>query len=182
MTELAERLLRLPRSFLRALHQGLGQGHDPIEAATLLREIGYEIGDVFYDALEEGLEQAPGESLRSLSPERFWKGCSAFFEDLGWGRLQWDQPHHAIAALGSPDWIEAEGREAPHPACHLTTGLFARLLSRAAGGDLAVLEVECRSRGDERCCFLFGSPEALDLLHREVRVGIAYTAALKRLA
>ncbi|MBA2244696.1 MAG: hypothetical protein H0W11_07045 [Gemmatimonadetes bacterium] len=182
MTEPAARSLRLPPGSLRALHQALARGHDPVESATLLREIGYEMGDVFYDALEEALAQAPEESLRSLPPERFWSGCSAFFEQHGWGGLRWAKLHPAVAALDSPDWIESEERREPHPACHLTTGLLAKLLSRAAGGDIAVLEVECRARGDQRCRFLFGGPEALDLLYREIRAGTSYTAALAQLA
>lgn len=182
MTTPAESSLRLPPRFLRALHQALAQGHDPTEAATLLREIGYELGDSLYDALEDVLAQAPEESLRALPPSRFWSGISSVFENLGWGRLRWTQLHPAIAALDSADWIEAEGGRETHPACHLTTGVLAKLLARAADAEVAVLEAECRSRGEARCRFLFGSPAALDTLYQGMREGLPYTAALARLA
>ncbi|HEV2132491.1 MAG TPA: V4R domain-containing protein [Longimicrobiaceae bacterium] len=182
MTAPAERFLRLPAGFLRALHQALAQGHDSAEAATLLREIGYELGDPFYAMLEETLSPGAEESLRSVTPSRFWSGISSVFENLGWGSLQWAQPHPAIAALDSTDWIEAEERQEVHPSCHLTTGVLAKLLAHAADAEVAVLETECRSRGDQRCRFLFGSPEALDMLYQEMRMGIPYSAALARLA
>ena len=60
---------------------------------------------------------------------------------------------------------------ASRPSCFFTTGMLANLLGQAAGGDVAVLEAECRSRGDERCRFLFGSPAALDALYTRLRAG-----------
>jgi hypothetical protein len=47
------------------------------------------------------------------------------------------------------------------PSCHFTTGVLANILGRAADGEVAVLEVECRSRGDQRCRFLFGGADAV---------------------
>ena len=46
--------------------------------------------------------------------------------------------------------------------------------------DLAVLEVECRSRGDERCRFLMGGADALGRLYEGLREGDSVDAALSR--
>jgi hypothetical protein len=42
--------------------------------------------------------------------------------------------------------------------------MLSALLSEVAGGPVAVLEVTCRTKGDERCTFAFGSaPTVHDL-------------------
>jgi hypothetical protein len=43
------------------------------------------------------------------------------------------------------------------------------------------MEVECRSQGDPRCRFLFGSAAALNALYARVSSGDAVDAALSKL-
>jgi hypothetical protein len=65
-----------------------------------------------------------------------------------------------------------------YPSCHLTCGLLADFLGRISDGLVAVMEVECRSRGDSRCRFLAGSPETLSTLYERMAQGMSYEAAL----
>ena len=59
--------------------------------------------------------------------------------------------------------------------------MLANVLGQVAGSDVAVLEVECRSRGDARCRFLFGSPEALNGVYRRLVGGENLDAAVAQL-
>jgi hypothetical protein len=59
--------------------------------------------------------------------------------------------------------------------------MIANLLGRVSGEDVAVLEVECRSRGDERCRFLYGSPAALEIVYEAIREGQGTEASLTAL-
>ncbi len=172
------RSLSLPAGFLPSLHHALAHGRTPAEAAALLRQVGYESGEAFYQAFAE----ENGAVAESLPAERFWERLSAFFAERGWGELRWEPLHPGIAVLDSPDWVEAEGGEGEqHPGCHLTMGLLSDLLTRIANDDVAVLETECRGRGDARCRFLFGSPAVLGLLYEEILQGTTYDEALRRL-
>jgi hypothetical protein len=45
-------------------------------------------------------------------------------------------------------------------------------------GMVAVMEVECRSRGDGRCRFLAGAPETLGLVYERMAQGMGYGEAL----
>ena len=84
-----------------------------------------------------------------------------------------------MLALDSTDWAEASERGgAEYPSCHLTCGLLADFLGRMSDGLVAVMEVECRSRGDGRCRFLAGAPETLGTLYERMSQGMAYGEAL----
>ena len=69
--------------------------------------------------------------------------------------------------LSSHDWAEAtpDGDE-DQPSCAFSSGMLSALLSRTAGAPVAVLQVGCRSRGDDTCSFAFGSESAVDELYR----------------
>ena len=56
--------------------------------------------------------------------------------------------------------------------------MLADVLGRLAGEPTAVMEVECRSRGDVRCRFLAGSPETLGSLYERMAQGSTYGEAL----
>jgi hypothetical protein len=47
-----------------------------------------------------------------------------------------------------------------------------------SSGLVAVMEVECRSRGDGRCRFLAAAPETLSELYDRMAQGASYPAAL----
>lgn len=176
-------LLRLPAGALLAIHRVLSRDRSPRESAELVRELGFESGEAFHRAFAEWLaDRGEGDDPAALPADRFWPALGEFFSALGWGRLELDRPHAGVVSLSSPAWAEADaGGGARQPTCHLTTGLLADLLARVAGTDLAVMEAECRSRGDRECRFLLGSPEALDLVHGRLRDGASYPEAVAAL-
>jgi hypothetical protein len=81
--------------------------------------------------------------------------------------------------VDSTDWAEAEpGSNATAPGCYYTSGLLSSILSKLAGGDVAVMEVECRSCNDARCRFLAGSPETLQSVFEAMSAGKDYRQAM----
>lgn len=176
-------LVRLPSAALAALYRALAQGRSAQESAALVRELGFESGAAFHGSFAQWLqEREPGAAPEALPADRFWERLGEFFSSLGWGTLRLEQPHAGVVSLSSDEWAEADPEAgADQPTCHLTTGILADLLGRVAGTDLAVMEVDCRSRGDRRCRFLVGSPAALGLLHERIRSGDAVDEALPAL-
>lgn len=175
-------LLQLPAGTLIALHRVLAEDRSPADAALLLRRIGFEAGESFTSAFEAWLErQGQAGGLEEMPSEEFWRRFSDFFEELGWGRLQHEPLHPGVAALSCSDWAEAAEGDGSAGGCSLTTGILVDLLSRVAGTDLAVMEVECGSRGEDRCRFLFGSEAALAGVYEEMREGRSPEQALSTL-
>ena len=52
--------------------------------------------------------------------------------------------------------------------------MFADFFGRLAGEAVAVMEVECRSMGGERCRFLVGSGETMQHVYDEMAQGVGY--------
>jgi predicted hydrocarbon binding protein len=184
MTQLTAeaRFVRLPADAILAFRDILAEGRDGTEAAHLLRQAGYRIGEPLFRSLERWSEERHGSSPSSVAAEPFWETLSGFFADLGWGTLRHADLHPGAAALDSDDWVEASGNAtSASPACHLTTGILADLLRRLAVQDVAVLEVECRSRGDERCRFIFAAPQVLEAVFEGMRDGRHYSEVLREL-
>ena len=103
---------------------------------------------------------------------------SDFFAEQGWGRLT-ATPLGPVLALDSSEWAEAlDERKGEFPSCHLSCGLLADFLGRVSQDQVAVMEVECRSRGEQRCRFLAGSPETLGILYDRMAQGTGYLEAL----
>ncbi len=144
----------------RAIEETSAQG--PVRA---LREAGRRLaGDA-----EMAVRQRGGGPVATLPQSTFWLELGRYFDDAGWGRIEHQRVNESLGAVLAWDWAESdptENRDAP--GCHLSTGLLAELLTRAAGQPVAVLEVTCRSRGDEACRFLFGSPGRLMAVHRRL--------------
>lgn len=175
--------LSFPPDFLKVLEQALAAAHGPGAAANLLRNAGYEAGPGFWAALLEWANLQTGSgSLQELSAQEFAAVLSHFFSGHGWGALEHVELHPGIGALDAPAWREAAAGATSGNGCSFTTGLLANLLRQLAGEPVAVFEVECRSRDDDRCRFLFGAPETLQLLYGELREGAAYGEALAHLA
>jgi hypothetical protein len=107
------------------------------------------------------------------------EALSQFFTEQGWGALTAQTLGGTVLALDSAEWAEAtdEGR-GEFPSCHLTCGLLADFFGRLSDGLVAVMEVECRSRGDARCRFLAGAPETLSALYDRMAQGSSYIDAL----
>lgn len=179
---MTEPKLTLPAGALPALHRSLAAGRTPAEAAEAARRLGYESGAEFHRAFERWLGGTEAHDLGSLGPDAFWHGLAEFFASEGWGHLSFEELHPGVAALSSTDWAEADSATgASHPACHITTGLLSDLLGRVGSAELAVLEVECRAAGHERCTFLVGGEEALESVYRDLRGGRDYAAAVRAL-
>lgn len=187
----------LPDAMLRrSLEASVG----PDTAASALQRAGHEAGDAIFEALRDAVlrdalrgeeilpnvvapeDAPPTNALAALDESEFWKRLSALFAERGWGELLFSEVHAGIGALESSDWAEADPSAAAlRPSCHFTTGLLANLLGRVAESEVGVLEVECRSRGDLHCRFLFGGRSALEHLYTGIRAGAEVAEAIGRL-
>ncbi len=104
---------------------------------------------------------------------------SGFFSALGWGTLEIEQTGNGALALTTTDWAEAEpGSNAHQPSCYLSSGLFTDFLGRLSKVPVSVMEVECRSRGDERCLFIAGSPQTMEAVFEALAAGGSYESVL----
>lgn len=175
--------LALPVNSLAALRNALETQVGPDVAAHALRHSGHAAGDALISRLAQNSDpDANSHELRGITGDTFWRRLSQLFATRGWGTLTHETPHVGIGSLESTNWVEAVPDSAARPSCYFTTGMLANLLGHAAGGDVAVLEAECRSRGDERCRFLFGSPEALEALYTRLRAGEDLQVSITTLA
>ena len=83
--------------------------------------------------------------------------------------------HDSVLTLDSPNWAESDPASAMQfPGCYLSAGLLADFFGRVAGAQLAVMEVECRSMGSERCRFLLGSAETMQHIYDAMAQGVNY--------
>lgn len=149
-------------------------------AAGYLQEAGYAGGQALFDAFRGWLAARGRGTPESLSVDAFQREATGFFRDAGWGSLDLGALDDAVATLDSSDWGEADpGGGATLPSCHLSAGMFADFFGRLADAPLAVMEVECRSRGDERCRFLLGSTEVMQRVYEGMASGEEYPSAVK---
>lgn len=158
----ASREVTLPAGSLTALRRSLREEAGPLVTTHGLHAAGFGAGEALYQAFAAGLERHPAE----LGERVFWNELGTFFARRGWGSLSWAPLHSGFGLLRTGDWAEADpdGGDA-QPSCAFSAGLFATLLGRVAGRPVAVLEVACRSRGDDECQFVFGSEVAIHLLY-----------------
>ena len=164
----------IPAAALASLRAALAQQTGADGAARALQQAGSAAGDVIFHALAPELNDVPAD--------RYFQRIAQFFASRGWGTLQHDATHPGIASLTATHWAEASaGADEPRPSCFFTTGMLANLLGQTAGADVAVIETECRSHGDARCRFLYGSPEALDALYDHIAAGSNAEDALSQL-
>lgn len=167
----------LPASAFTGIRDALVEVVGPEAAAEALRAAGYAAGDVLHDVLA-----GQADDLAGLPADRFWSRLSQLFSSRGWGTLEYSEAHPGVGSLTAPRWAEARDDAASdQPTCHFTTGLLANLLGRVAGKDVAVLEVECRSRGDDACRFLFGGTPAVYAVYERMAAGDDAEAALARI-
>ena len=177
--------LALPVGSLAAMRRALTSEVGADAAAQALRAAGYAAGDALFTALTQPFGSDGGgeaSSISEWSATTFWRRLSQLFSTRGWGTLAHETLHEGVGSLESTNWVEAQPDSSARPSCFFSTGLFANLLGQAASAELAVLEVECRSRGDQRCCFLFGAPETLDALYHRLRSGEAVDSSIQALA
>lgn len=174
--------LALPVASLAALRRSLAGSVGADDAARALQAAGVAAGDALFHVLTHVPGAAAAAQPADWRERVFWRRFAELFEKRGWGHLTQQLLHPGVGALDAFDWVEADPDVAARrPSCFFSAGLFANLLGRVSGEDVAVLEVECRSRGDERCRFLFGSPVVLDAVYGQWRTGIGVSGAIAAL-
>ncbi|HKJ93740.1 MAG TPA: V4R domain-containing protein [Longimicrobiales bacterium] len=171
--------IRLPVASLGALRRALTEAVGADAAATALQKAGYAAGDAVFQHLAGALE---GADIADLPLTEYFDRLARVFRQLGWGDMRHEAVHDGIGALHASDWFEPHTvTSATRPSCFFTTGLLANLLGRTAGADVAVLQAECRARGDDHCRFLFGSPDALSAIYGHLADGESVEASLASL-
>ena len=159
----------------RALTRDFGD-----RAAVCLQEAGFAAGEQIYQCFLAWLpDYTSVDDPAELDSSVLGDVLSAFFEELGWGRLSIEQLGANAVAITSADWAEADpSTEATTPSCHIASGLFADFMSRLSGTPVAVMEVECRTLQQSHCRFLVGSPETMDLVYEALAAGSDYESVL----
>jgi hypothetical protein len=150
------------------------------QSGPLLQEAGFAAGDELYDAFTGWLaDRTAVTDPAQLDARHLSRMLGEFFRGLGWGQLVVERMGPGSLAIDSDDWAEADPQAGAFaPACHVTAGLLAGFLGRLADQDVAVLEIECRSRHDDRCRFLAGSPQTLQAVYEAVSSGQDYREVL----
>ena len=171
--------LRLGRRVIHQLRASLERDAG-LQAATHLQEAGFAGGEELYKSFTAWLSQIHGvDRPADLDAQKLGEVLSEFLSEQGWGRLD-------ATAAGPACWPSTRptgprrwtSRRAEYPSCHLSCGLLADFLGRISEGLVAVMEVECRSRGEPRCRFLAGAPETLGILYERMAQGTGYLEAL----
>jgi len=175
--EESPREVALPASALAAIRRSLRSEAGPLATIHALHAAGYDAGEVVHASFARVLGTPPEET----SERRFWSCLEEFLARRGWGTLVHHAAHPGLGVLSSPDWAEAGQATESQPACAFTTGLLSHLLTRAAGGPVAVLEVSCRARGDDRCTFAFGSEATVHDLYGLLLDGADLDTAMRGL-
>ena len=171
--------LRLGRKVLHQLRAAL-ERDTGLQAASYLQEAGFAGGEELYAEFTEWLLATRGvERPADLDDQFLSEVAVAVLQRAGVGRTVRDPARvlGAGAGLGRVGRGIEEAR-GEFPSCHLTCGLLADFFGRLSDGLVAVMEVECRSRGDARCRFLAGSPETLSALYDRMAQGTSYADAL----
>lgn len=174
-TKGAGREVALPASVFTTLRRELSREVGPLPAIHALHAAGYAAGSA--GAASVGADG----SLEEMSASAFWARLAETLARRGWGRLEHRSSGDAVGLLVSPDWVEADEEREHDSSCSFTTGYLSGLLSEAAGGPVAVLEVTCRARGDDACTFAFGSETAVHDLYGELLEGADLESALAAL-
>jgi predicted hydrocarbon binding protein len=171
--------LRLGRRVIHQLRASLERDAG-LQAATHLQEAGFAGGEELYRAFADWLKERHGlDQPSDLDVQYMSKVLAEFFGEEGWGSLTVAPLGPAVLALDSADWAEAmDERHGDYPSCHLSCGLLADFLGRMSQGQVAVMEVECRTRGDQKCRFLAGAPESLGIIYERMASGSGYLEAL----
>ena len=147
-------------------------------AAALLQEAGYAGGQAFYEAFGKWLASRGLTPPESLPSTEFAERASEFLRSAGWGSISIGTLESA-ATIDSSDWAEADpARPMEFPGCYYSAGLLTDLFGRIIGEPVAVMEVECRSMGNDRCRFLVGGVETIQRVYDAMGEGLTYEQAL----
>lgn len=178
-SDTGSKLIGLPPTLIRTIKQGLQRSAGE-QAPDLLQEAGFASGDELYRAFRSWLTTRTDLGKpEDLDSELLGEMLSSFFGDLGWGTLSIERMSPAALSVSSENWAEPEVTgPSDVPACYITTGFLAALLGKLAQDVVAVMEVECRSRGDRSCRFLVGSPSTLQAVFEGMSRGSDYKTVL----
>ena len=175
-TATTPREIAVPMSIFGSLRNELEKEAGALPTIHALHNAGYETGATAAASF------AVGGDVTNMGQSAFWARLSEFFSRRGWGTLHQSGEHAGIALLSSPDWAEASPDASDSEAsCCFSAGFLSGLLSELAGGPVAVLEVDCRARGDEQCRFAFGSEVAIHDLYGHLLDGTDLEGALAAL-
>jgi predicted hydrocarbon binding protein len=169
--------IRIPADSIHAMRRSLYQELGAETAGRALQEAGYAAGDMVFDRLARAFSESELAGTPSTS---FWDRLSSLCRELGWGAVRHEELHPGVGALVATEWFEVETGRA-RALCPFTTGVFANVLGRIAGQDMAVLQVDCA--GEQAGCarFLFGSEQALEGVYAGLREGRDVEASLSTL-
>jgi predicted hydrocarbon binding protein len=170
--------LTIGRGTLRQLHQSLLRDA-PDHAIDILQDAGFAAGEGIYHAFGAWLSsQVTTTTPQELDAARLNEMLSGFFQASGWGSIT-IMPLGPALAIDSTDWAEAEPGSADAPMCYFSSGMLADLITRLSEEPVAVMEVECRCKGDARCRFLSASPDTLNAVYERMAGGGGYEEALR---
>lgn len=158
-------------AILRQLHASLAT-HAPEQSIAILQEAGYAAGEGLFQAFTAANNPA------DLDADLLAPTLSEFFTTGGWGSVTVTPVGTGALAIDSSDWSEAEPGTSQSPMCFFSAGMLADFLGRLSEETIAVMEVECRSKGDERCRFLSATPAVLEKVYTEMTQGRTYEEAL----
>ena len=170
--------IAVPVSVFTTLRKELTRECGPLPTIHALHAAGYAVGTQAVAGFARGIV----DGAASLAEDRFWSRIEAFFSQRGWGSLTHSHASDAVGLLSSPDWVEATpGDVDEEGSCSFTSGFLSGFLSEVAGGPVAVLEVTCRTRGDDGCTFAFGSESAVHELYGQLLDGADLDGAVAAL-
>lgn len=166
----------VPATVFTALRRELGDAAGDLPIIHALHAAGYATGSEAAGLVRTALGGDPD----GVGRKAFWRRLCGFFARRGWGTLVHEEGNEAVGLLVSSDWVESGGQDAPG-GCSFSSGFLSGVLTALAGGAVAVLEVECRGRGDARCTFAFGSETAIHEVYGEMLEGADLAGALESL-
>jgi hypothetical protein len=174
-----ESFVHVPADLLTSVRKALTNDRPPMEAVTLLRQVGFELGGAVDGALRTHVSEATGGAApESIGADEFWRKAADFFHGIGWGKVEHHRLHKGVGGLDLLNWVESGAGGGP-PGAHISTGLFTDLLGRLAGGPVVVMEVP---GGPGWTRLLFGSGETIGSVYQSISTGSSLDEALSRLS
>lgn len=168
----------LPQAAFLHLRRALRKETGTLGAMHVLHDVGFGIGESLFADFAHQMDVEVTEMDESV----FWQALDKFFHSRGWGRVTQERVHPGLGVLRASEWAESDPESGEtQPSCGMTAGVMAHILGRAADGSIAVLEVACRSRGDDACSFLFGSEGAIHEVYGLLLEGTSLEQALDQL-